>query len=167
MFSPSVGEAVNRCQWGRMKGGVKGKENPWIGRDELTASKAKCCSSVGTQAFFTHSGKGKNGCNSELSRKHSYYNFILTVPPFRDFKQLHEFHLLSIYWLCVIVAYAPGILHTLFWVLTTASPLDWVSLTSFYRWGTVAQRHQSQLVSTRQMGLKPTAAVSKSPNPLS
>lgn len=32
---PLVGEAVNRCQWGRMKGGVKGKENPWVGRDEL------------------------------------------------------------------------------------------------------------------------------------
>ena len=87
MFSPLVGEAVNRCQWGRTKGGVKGKQNLRVGRDGPTASKASCGSSVGTQAFFTHSAKGKTGCTLELSRKHSYYNFILTVSPSGDFKR--------------------------------------------------------------------------------
>lgn len=73
-----------------------------------------------------------------MIRKHSYYNFTLTIPSFRDFKRLHGIP--TSYYL-VIVAYAPGILHTLFWILRTT--LCTINLIPFCRQRTTAQRYKA------------------------
>lgn len=57
---------VSGGEWRRSQ--RRGKPSGW--RHELTASKARCCSSVSTQALFTCSGSGMKDYSVELSRRH-------------------------------------------------------------------------------------------------